>query len=94
MSRSDIAFQQRAILRDVDDRVHQLGHVLWRVQGTGGHPNDGSPMLLFNHAANNHLEERHNESGKYPDIVEHVSDWLKAHPTAEKRIVIKAKGRQ
>ena len=51
-------------------------------------PADGSSMLLFNHAVENHLEERFDESDKYPEIVEHITAWLKEHPTDHKRIVI------
>ena len=49
---------------------------------------DGSPMLLFNHAVENHLEERYDESDKYPKVVEQIRNWLKENPTDQKRIVI------
>jgi arylsulfatase A-like enzyme len=51
-------------------------------------PADGRSMLLFNHAVENHLEERNDESGDYPKVVEQISTWLKQHPTDQKRIVI------
>ncbi|MEM9366137.1 MAG: sulfatase [Planctomycetota bacterium] len=51
-------------------------------------PADGSPLLLFNHAVENHLEERTDESGRYPKIVEGIETWLQQHPTDVKRIVI------
>jgi arylsulfatase A-like enzyme len=53
-------------------------------------PEDGSSMLLYNHAVENHLEERDDESGEYPEIVEQITTWLKEHPTDQKRIVIPA----
>jgi arylsulfatase A-like enzyme len=53
-------------------------------------PADGSSLLLFNHAIENHLEERDDESGKYPEIVDEITTWLREHPTAQKRIVIPA----
>ena len=57
-------------------------------------PADGSPMLLFNHAVENHLEERDDESAMYPDIVEQIATWLKTHPTDQKRIVIPVDGHE
>jgi arylsulfatase A-like enzyme len=56
-------------------------------------PADGSPMLLYNHAVENNLEERDDESGQYPEIVEQITTWLKEHPTDQKRIVIQADDR-
>ncbi len=53
-------------------------------------PADGGSMLLYNHAVENHLEERNDESGKYPEIVEQITTWLKKNPTNQKRIVIPA----
>lgn len=53
-------------------------------------PSDGRSMLLFNHAVENHLEERDDESAKYPDVVERITTWLKEHPTNQKRILIPA----
>ncbi|MEO2026430.1 MAG: sulfatase [Fuerstiella sp.] len=53
-------------------------------------PSDGRSMLLFNHAVENHLEERNDESVMYPDVVEQITTWLKNHPTNQKRIVIPA----
>lgn len=57
-------------------------------------PTDGSPLLLFNHAVENHLEERTDESDKYPEIVQQITTWLKNHPTDQKRIVIPADDRK
>ncbi len=51
-------------------------------------PSNGGSMLLFNHALENHLEERTDESGKYPEVVEHIRKWMKEHSTLQKRIVI------
>ena len=51
-------------------------------------PADGESMLLFNHAVENHLEERNDESGNYPNVVQEITKWLKEHPTDKKRIVI------
>ena len=45
-------------------------------------------------AVENHLEERDNESGKHPDIVQSITTWLKEHPTDQKRIVIRKSNRQ
>ena len=55
-------------------------------------PADGSPMLLFNHAVENHLEERYDESKKHPDVVSKINKWLEKHPTNQKRIVIPSEG--
>jgi len=51
-------------------------------------PADGSSILLFNHAVENHLAERTDESERYPQVVEHIRTWLKENPTDQKRIVI------
>ncbi len=51
-------------------------------------PADGSSMLLFNHAVENHLEERTDESKQYPKVVERIQAWMKENPTTRKRIVI------
>ena len=51
-------------------------------------PERGASMLLYNHAIENHLEERNDESHKYPEIVDYITTWLKEHPTNKKRIVI------
>ncbi|MEM9282883.1 MAG: sulfatase [Verrucomicrobiota bacterium] len=40
-------------------------------------PSDGSPMLLFNHEEENHLEERYDESAAYPDIVKRIEECLR-----------------
>jgi len=53
-------------------------------------PADGSPMLLFNHAVENHLEERFSEAKKYPEVVSAIQQWLKENPKAGKHIVIPA----
>jgi arylsulfatase A-like enzyme len=55
-------------------------------------PSDGGPMLLFNHAVENHLEERYDESDQYPEVVREIASWLEEHPTDQKRIVIPAGG--
>ena len=55
-------------------------------------PADGGSMLLFNHAVENNLEERDDESGEYPEIVEQIKTWLTEHPTEQKRIVIPTEG--
>lgn len=51
-------------------------------------PADGSPLLLFNHAKENHLEERYSEAEDYPDIVAAIEKWLDEHRPQAKRIVI------
>lgn len=51
-------------------------------------PADGSKMLLFNHAVENHLEERTDESELYPEVVSKIESWLGQNPTNAKRIVI------
>ena len=51
-------------------------------------PADGSPMLLFNHAVENHLEERYDESEKHPEVVAHIANWLAKNPHAGKRVII------
>ena len=53
-------------------------------------PSDGGSMLLFNHAVENHLEERYDESDVYPEVVKEIASWLEEHPTDQKRIVIPA----
>jgi len=57
-------------------------------------PADGSSMLLYNHAVENHLEERNDESKKHPEIVAQITAWLKKNPTDQKRIVIRVDDRQ
>ncbi len=51
-------------------------------------PADGSPMLLFNHAVENHLEERNDESKQHPKIVAKIRQWLAENPESPQRIVI------
>ena len=51
-------------------------------------PEDGSPMLLYNHAVDNHLEERNDESGRYPEVVRRITNWMKEHPTNRRHLVI------
>jgi hypothetical protein len=51
-------------------------------------PADGSPMLLFNHGIENHLEERFDESANYPEVVAKIEAWLNEHPSSSRRIVI------
>ncbi len=54
-------------------------------------PSNGGPMLLFNHAVENHLEERTDESAQYPEVVAYIRKWMREHPTRQKRIVIQPK---
>jgi len=51
-------------------------------------PADGSPMLLFNHAVENNLEERFDESEDYPDVVSHIQDWMTGHSPSQRHVVI------
>lgn len=51
-------------------------------------PTDGSPMLLFNHAVENNLEERFDESKDYPEVVAHIQDWIKRHNETQRHAVI------
>ena len=51
-------------------------------------PSDGSPMLLFNHALENNLEERFDEAKDYPEVVAHIQDWLTRHNPTQKHVVI------
>jgi len=51
-------------------------------------PADGSPMLLFNHAVKNHLEERDDESPKHPDVVALIKRWLADQPKTAKRLIM------
>jgi arylsulfatase A-like enzyme len=51
-------------------------------------PADGSAMLLFNHAVENHLEERYDESEKHPEVVAHLANWLAEHPGSKKRVIV------
>lgn len=51
-------------------------------------PTDGSPMLLFNHAVENNLEERFDESKDYPEVVAHIQDWIKRHNQTQRHAVI------
>ena len=51
-------------------------------------PSDGSPMLLFNHALENNLEERFDEAKDYPEVVAHIQDWLTRHNPTQKNVVI------
>jgi len=55
-------------------------------------PADGAEMLLYNHDVENHLEERNNEAGEYPEVVRRIEAWLEENPTEEKRIVIPSAG--
>ena len=47
-----------------------------------------SPMLLFNHAVENNLEERFDESKDYPEVVTHIQNWITQHNRTKKRVVI------
>lgn len=49
---------------------------------------DGSPMLIFNYDVENHLEERFDESGEYPETVAYIQNWLNRNKPYEKRINI------
>ena len=51
-------------------------------------PSDGGPMMLFNHAVENHLEERYDESEKYPETVAHIRGWIKRHNSSQRHVVI------
>jgi arylsulfatase A-like enzyme len=51
-------------------------------------PADGSPLLLFNHDKQNHLEERSSEAADHPHIVRAIQQWLADHQPTEKRLVI------
>ena len=51
-------------------------------------PADGSKMLLYNHARENHIEERDSEAKEYPNVVAKIETWLKENPHGKKRIVI------
>lgn len=51
-------------------------------------PSDGSPMLLFNHAVENHLEERYDESEKYPEVVETIGQRLSDVPNPPRHLTI------
>lgn len=53
-------------------------------------PSNGDPMLLFNHAVENHLEERYDESAQYPKVVKRIEDWLAETDPKEKRLVMPA----
>jgi arylsulfatase A-like enzyme len=51
-------------------------------------PANGDPLLLFNHAKENHLEERFSEATEYPDVVKSIEQWLSENRPTEKRLVI------
>ena len=51
-------------------------------------PADGSEMLLYNHATENHIEERNSEAKQYPKVVANIEKWLEEHPHGAKRIVM------
>ena len=51
-------------------------------------PSDGGPMMLFNHAVENHLEERDDESKKYPETFAHIRGWIKCHNSSQRHVVI------
>lgn len=51
-------------------------------------PADGESLLLFNHAVENHLEERYDESKQYPDVVKKIEAWLQENQPTEKRLVV------
>jgi hypothetical protein len=51
-------------------------------------PADGSEMLLYNLAVENHIEERDSEAGAYPRVVAAIKEWLRENPGAGKRVVM------
>lgn len=51
-------------------------------------PSDGSPMLLFNHGVENHLEERYDESAKYPEVVETIRGYLDEMDSPPRHVTI------
>lgn len=51
-------------------------------------PSDGSPMLLFNHAIENHLEERTSEAADFPEIVTYIQNWLDVRRPESKYLTI------
>ena len=52
-------------------------------------PADGSPLLLFNHGKQNHLEERFSEAADYPEVVTSIETWLAENRPKEKRVIIR-----
>ena len=51
-------------------------------------PSDGSKMLLFNHGVENHLEERYDESDKYPKVVKTIKARLKKMDSPPRHVTI------
>jgi hypothetical protein len=51
-------------------------------------PSNGDPLWLFNHAKENHLEERFSEADDYPEVVKAIEKWLADNRPTEKRLVI------
>ncbi len=51
-------------------------------------PSGDEPLLLFNHAHQNHLEERYSEAEDYPEVVATIEQWLAENRPAEKCVVI------
>jgi hypothetical protein len=49
---------------------------------------DGSEMLIYNLARENHIEERDSEANEYPHVVAEIKEWLNENPGQGKRIVI------
>jgi hypothetical protein len=43
-------------------------------------------MLLFNHDAENNLEERFDESADYPEMVAFIQKWTKENQPRGKRL--------
>ena len=49
-------------------------------------PADGSPMLLFDLAYRNHVNEEKNIAADYPDIVNKIESWLEHNPPVSKHL--------
>ena len=52
-------------------------------------PADGSPLLLFNHGKQNHLEERFSEAEDYPEVVTTIEKWIVENRPRQKRVMTK-----
>ncbi|MEO0445739.1 MAG: sulfatase, partial [Verrucomicrobiota bacterium] len=51
-------------------------------------PADGSPLLLFHHAVDNHLEERYDEAADYPEVVETIQRRLQQMASPPRNVTI------
>lgn len=51
-------------------------------------PSNGDPLWLFNHAKENHLEERFSEAKDYPEVVASIEHWLAENRPTEKRLIM------